>query len=768
MLNPSPLAPSSPSSPSSPSASSNAFSAPADHPVAAEAARPWLTLLTQSILEHVLDFLSLHDRVTLERRACHALSRSLQARAAVDGALMQVTDIWSATSLQARLGALPQSNLPAFGRAQVMAGMLARLPELPHGERWRAIEAVLDRLDTVSGATGPVLHALAACIADPVASGELDEPQWLRLAQAIAMVPLTVGARARVAALRRVVGPRPTQTARRLATTLLPDATRALAVARALPASEQRQGFEQLLCALMAGSRDHSTYAADWSALLAAAAGEIGRDAPFAARLFCALLTLLPGGRTASEYHGQAPSPDETFQRWTAVLNAAAALPGDTGFTVARASVRTATATLLSDPDRAEPAIASLLAHLQASQMETAQQLHVRAELIPCLPHAQQAPAWHALWDEVERRSLPSLAILLVHVQRWHPCDPVRAWRRAQTYCLTATAPTPEQRAALMCHAGLFCVPGTADAEAMFDGISELALRHHQLLPLVQWVAADDDQPADRILAVIWKLPPPVQARAFSQWLGLRGWVDELLPVPLPLARQLQAMGCWEELSEMAAAWTRRCSRMLETGPTLRPSAPHAALPELAKDMLDVLEASAPDARPPELLAELAQLTSGLWLQAGVAPPVDRVWDLIDRLDAPAVRTAMEALHRLKQAPRRLPGDDELPLGECWARPTLLRAAELVRTRFTAPERRRWLARLVEAEGRSGDFRPDVERNRFDAVRQALWRIATTLPGDAIDPLHDRIASWFSPAARDPSALGAWQQAAAQFDAYRR
>ncbi|WP_422648779.1 hypothetical protein [Cupriavidus sp. H18C1] len=736
--------------------------------MAAETPRPWLTLLPQSILEHVLDFLSLHDRVTLERKACHALTRSLRARAAVDGVLMQVTDIWSAASLQARLGALPQSNLPAFGRAQVMAGMLARLPELPHGERWRAIEAVVDRLDTVTGAAGPVLDALAACIADPLASGELDEPQWLRLAQAIAMVPLTVGARARVAAMRRAVGPRPTPWARRLATTLLPDAAHALAVARALLASEQRQGCEQLLCALMAGSRDHTAYAADWSALLAAAARESGRDAAFAARLFCALLTLLPGGRTASEYHGRAPSPDEALQRWSAVLHGAAALPGDAGFAVARAAIRTATATLLSDPDRAEPAIASLLAHLQASRMETAQQLHVRAELVPYLPGAQQAPAWHALWDEVERRSLPSLAIQLIHVQRWHPCDPVHAWRRAQAYCLTATAPAPEQRAALMCQAGIYCAPGTADAEAMFDAISELAVRHHQLLPLVQWVATDDDQPADRILSVIWKLPPPVQARAFAQWLGLRGWVDELLPVPLPLARRLQAMGCWEELSEMAAAWARRCSRLLETGPTLLPSPAYAALPELATDMLDVLEASAPAARPPELLAEVAQLTSGLWLQAAASPLIDRTWDLIDRLDAPAVRTAMETLYRLKQASRKLPGDDDLLLGECWARPTLLRAAELVRARFTAPERRRWLARLVEAEGRMGDFRPDVERNRFDAVRQALWRLATTLPADAVDASHDTIAAWFAPASRDPLHLDAWLQAAARFASYRR
>ncbi len=764
MLNPSPLAPSSPSSPSS----SNAFSAPAGHAVAAETARPWLTLLPQSILERVLDFLSLHDRVTLERKACHALSRSLRARAAVDGALMQVTDIWSAASLRAQLGVLPQSNLPAFGRAQVMAGMLSRLPELPRGERWSAIEAVLDRLDTVSGAAGPVLDALAACIADPLTSGELDEAQWMRLAQAVAMVPLAVGARARVAALRRAVGPRPTPSVRRLATTLLPDATRALAVARALPACEQRQGFEQLLCALMAGSRDHAAYAADWSALLAAAAGEIGRDAAFAARLFCALLTLLPGGRTASEYHGRAPSPEEALQRWSAVLHGAAALPGDAGFAVARAAIRTATATLLSDPERAEPAIASQLAHLKASRMQTAQQLHVRAELIPYLPPAQQVPAWHALWDEVERRSLPSLAMLLVHVQRWHPCDPVHAWRRAQDYCLTATAPTPEQRAALMCQAGLFCAPGTADAEAMFDAIGELALRHHQLLPLVQWVAIDDDQPADRILSVIWKLPPPVQARAFSQWLALRGWVDELLPVPLPLARQLQAIGCWEELGEMATAWTRRCSRLLETGPTLLPSAAHDALPELAADMLGVLEASAPAARPPELLAEVAQLTSGLWLQAAASPLIDRTWDLIDRLDAPAVRTAMEILYRLKQASRKLPGDGDLLLGECWARPTLLRAAELVRTRFTAPERRRWLARLVEAEGRMGDFRPDLERNRFDTVRQALWRIASALPREAIDAVHGTIAAWFAPASRDPSALRAWQQAAAQFDTYRR
>lgn len=754
---------------SSPSSPSNAFNAAADRAVATDTARPCLTLLPQSILEHVVGFLSLHDRVTLERKACRALSRSLQARAAVDGALMQVTDIWSATSLRAQLGALPQSNLSAFGRAQVMAGMLARVPELPHGERWSAIEAVVDRLDTVCGATGPVLDALATCIADPIATGELDEPRWMRLAQAIAMVPLTVGARARVAALRRTVEPRPAPWVRRLAATLLPDASRALAVARALPASEQRQGFEPLLCAVMASSRDHAAYAANWSALLAAAAGETGRDATFAARVFCALLTLLPGDRSASEYHRQSPSPDEALRCWVAVLNAAAALPGDAAFAVARASIRTATATLLSDPDRAEPAIASLLAHLHASQMETAQQLHVGAELIPHVPREQQAPAWHALWDEVERRSLPSLAILLVHILRRHPCDPVPAWRRARAYCLTSTAPTPEQRAALMCQAAIGREAGTADAEAMFSAIGELALRHHQFLPLLQWVATDDDQPADRILSVIWKLAPPAQARAFSQWLGLRGWVDELLPVPVPLARQLQAMGCWEALGEMATAWTRRCSRMLENGPTLLPSAAHAALPQLAADMLAVLEASAPAARPPELLAEIAQLTDGLWLRAGGAPaPIDRAWDLIDRLDAHAARTAMETLHRLKQASRKLPGDDTLALGKCWARPTLLRAAELVRTRFTAPERRRWLARLVQAEGRTGNFRPDLERNRFDAVRQALWRIATTLPVDAVDAVDVAIAAWFAPDSRDPLHLDAWLQAAAQFGAYRR
>lgn len=729
----------------------------------AETAPSRLTLLPQSILERVLDFLSLHDRIVLERKTSHALGQRLQACAAVDAALMRTTNLWTSTALQAQLDALPQANLPVFGRARAMAGMLARVPELPADERWSAIEAVLDRLDTVSGATGPVLDALAAYVADPSPSGALDAPKLMRLAQAVATVPLPASARARAAVLGQAVGPRSTAWGRGLAAMLLPDAASVLAVARALPAREQHPGLRHLLGAVMARSHDHRAYAAAWSALLAAASSEIGRDPALATRLFCALLARLPGSRTATQYHGEQPVPVESLQHWLSLLNAAAALPGDADFAIARASIHTARTTLLNDPDLAAAATASLLSHLAASRMDTAQQLHVRAELVPYLPPTQQGAAWHALWDEAERRSLPSLAILLVDILHWHPCDPVRGWQRAQAYCRTSAAPTPEQRAALMCQAGIHCAPGTAAAEAMFEAISELALRHHQFLPLLRWVAEEDDQPADRILSVIWKLPPSAQARAFSAWLPLRGWVDELLPVLLPLARQLQASGHWEELAEMAAAWVRRCCRMLENGPTLLPSAAHAALPELVADMLDVLAASGPAARTPALLAELAQLTGSLWLQTSASPLIDRTWDLIDQLDAQAARTVMEILHRLKQPSQKLLGDDDLLPGECWARPTLRRAAELVRTRFTVPERRRWLPRLIEAEGRLGNFRPDVERNRFDAVRQALWQCASTLPTEAVGAFHGALAAWFAAAARDPLHPDAWQQAAAQF-----
>ncbi|MBO4120903.1 hypothetical protein J5T34_09150, partial [Cupriavidus gilardii] len=726
------------------------------------------TLLPQSILDHVLQFLSLHDRVVLERKICHALSQRLQACAAADAALMLTTNIWTAAMLRTQLDALPQSDLPAVGRARAMAGMLARVPELPADERWSAIEAVLERLDTVSGALAPVMDALAAYIADPAGSGVLDEPKLLRLAQAVAMVPVATGARARIAVLGRAVGPQSTAWGRGLAAMLLPDAASALAVAHALPASEQLRGLGQLLAAVMARSHDHPAYAQAWSALLAAATAEIRRDAAFATRLFCALLARLPGGPTTAHYHGQPPSPDQSLQHWLSLLNAAAALPGDADLDVARASIHTAGATLLNDPDRAATATASLLAHLEASRMDAAQQLHVRAELVPYLPPPQQGPAWHALWDEAERRSLPSLALLLVNILHWHPCDPVRGWQRAQSYCLSSAAPTPEQRAALLCQAGIHCAPGTAIAETMFHAVSELALRHHQFLPLVRWVADEDDQPADRILSVIWRLPPAAQARAFSVWLDQRGWVDELLPELLPLARQLQAAGCWPELSEMAAAWALRCSRMLESGPTLLPCKAHAAMPQLTADMLGVLEDAPPASHTPQLLADMAQLTSDLWLQGNASTLIERAWNLIDRLDAQAVRTAMDTLHRRKQTSLKFLGDDDLLLGECWARPTLLRATELVRTRFTAPERRRWLARLVEAEGRMGDFRPDVERNRFDAVRQALWLTATALPTEAVDAVRPAIAPWFAPASRDPLHLEAWQQAAAQFRSYRR
>ncbi len=734
----------------------------------AETAPSRLTLLPQSILEHVLDFLSLHDRIVLERKTSRALGQRLQACAAVDAALMLTTNLWTSTALQGQLNALPQSNLPVFGRALAMAGMLARVAELPADQRWSAVEALLDRLDTVSGATGPVLDALAAYIADPAASGVLDEPKLVRLAQAVALVPLSAGARARIAVLGRAVGPQSTACGRGLAAMLLPDATSALSVAHALPASEQHHGWGQLLAAVMARSHDQQAYAQAWSALLAAAAAEIRRDAAFATRLFCALLARLPGSAATAQYHGQPPSADQSLQHWLSLLNAAAALPGNAGFDVARASIHTARNTLLNDPDHAATATASLLALLEASHMDAARQLHVRAELLPYLPPPQQGPAWHALWDEAERRSLPSLAILLVNILHWHPCDPVRGWQRAQAYCLSSAAPTPEQRAALMCQAGIHCAPGTAIAEAMFNAVSELALRHHQFLPLVRWVADEDDQPADRILSVIWKLPPAAQARAFSVWLEQRGWVDELLPELLPLARQLQAAGCWPQLSEMAAAWARRCSRMLESGPTLSPCKAHAALPQLTADMLGVLEAAAPASHTPQLLADMAKLTSNLWLQGGASTLVERTWNLFDRLDAQAVRTAMETLHRLKQESLRMLGDDDALLGECWARPTLLRATELVRTRFTAPERRRWLARLIEAEARMGHFRTDIERNRFDAVRQALWLTATALPSEAVDAVRSAIAPWFAPASRDPLHLEAWLQAAAQFRAYQR
>ncbi|NSX03476.1 hypothetical protein [Cupriavidus gilardii] len=733
--------------------------------VANETAPSRFTLLPQSILDHVLEFLSLHDRVVLERKICHPLSQRLQACAAADAAVMLTTNIWTAASLRAQLDGLPQSDLPAFGRARVMAGMLARVPELPTDERWSAIEAVLERLDTVSGALAPVMDALAAVLADLAAGLNPGPTQWARLAQAVASLPIAASARAIVAVLGRTAGPRSSPSSRQLAATLLPETLSPLSIARALPAAEQRKGTGQLLCGVMARADDEATFAAHWSALLAAAAGQIERDAAFAARVFCALLTLLPGGRTASAYYRSPPSAPTSLQHWRTVLGAAAALPGDAAFEVARSAVHTMQSAALDDPDCAAAATAAVLAHLQGSPMQIARQLQIRAELLPCLPPRQQAQAWRALWDQAEQHSLPSVAIALANILRLNPCDPVEGWRRVQNYCLNATAPTPAQRAALLWQASSQCAPGTAHAEALFDVASDLALRHHQFLPLVRWIYTDDDEPADRILSVIGKLPLVPQARAFAEWLPQRGWPDELLPRLLPLAQQLQSAGCWAELSELAAAWVVRCNDMVENGPKLLPSIPHAVLPQMAGDMLGVLETGVCASHTPKLLAGMAQLTCGLWLQSRAPELVDRAWDLIDRLDAQTVRSAMEMLYRLKQRPRGWPGDDTLLPSECWARPTLLRAAALVQARFTAAERRRWLPRLVEAEGRMGDFRPDVERGRFDAVRQAIWQIAATLPRDAIDSVYSRFAHWFKPAARDPQHLEAWLQASAKFAA---
>lgn len=738
------------------------------------AALSGLELLPAPVHDFILDLLPLQSRLCLERQVSKGLQTRLAQRARHDLALQRAANAWTDGELAAVLSdqpAQPFNGLPSPFRAAVLRTLIDRLPGLPRSRHNVGFRLLLEQtLRLPAPLQAAPLNALARCIDERAAVVDLDT--LLDCAARIAAEPLAQSARLRRAALALERRAKPCG----IASQLLPDASAALALARAFPPAEQAEALSICAAALARACASSEDAAAPWRALLQGVARD-ETDPMQRGRLIAELARCLPGidgphsffgidAATASQYSTLLLDtvfslPEDGPFHALACLLGAEAPPGP--FQYVRRTQRTE---LLDE----------IAQRMQAAALSVPQRLHLGAALLRFLP---DLATWDALWNAATRgKHAATLRLLSAVLPLCQPPAPdATRLLRLQSAAVHALELPPSARAALLKDAlyyGREAIDAAGLTASTLAGVAALARDHGEYGPLAQWAQQGQRAARHQVVRILQSLAPAQQVSAVRQWLHDGKWSDlEDLADLSALADPLAQTGHLAELADLArticdrgAQWTRGISQCA-FGPERRRRI-EAAARTLADDWIKRMEAI-PQCRRPATLAAAAlfahQLDVATDNDAGL---VQRAWALIERLDADDLRACLADLRPLRRLEEwSAPAQG---LQDHWPRSAVPLAARIVRTRLSGPERREWLAhllgRLWVLESERQAAAQAARQQRFDSARQATWDLAISLPRAQWSHAACYLAEWFATPPDATHERTPWEKARASFHAW--
>lgn len=744
---------------------------PPSEPVPQPATMSGLELLPAPVHDFILALLPPQSRLCLERQVSKGLQTRLERHARHDLALRRAANVWTVGELAAVLSdgsAQPFGGLPPASRAAVLGTLVGRLRGLPRSGHDAGFRLLLEQTLRLPAPlrTAP-LDTLESCIDERAAVVSLDT--LLDCVAMIAAEPLALSARLRRTALALENRAKPCG----IASQLLPDASAALALARAFPAAEQAEALSVGTAAFARACANDQDAAAPWRALLQCVARDEA-DPAQRGRLIAALAGCLPGIDGQHAFFGIDAA---TASRHSALLlDTVFSLPGDGPFHAIACLLGTEASPgpfqHVSRTQRTD-LLGDIAQRMQAAALTEPQRLHLRAALLRFVP---DLATWDTLWDAALRgehaETLRLLGSVLPICQSPAP-DPTRLLR-LQSVALDATALPPSTRSALLKEAlyyGRDAINASGLTESTLAGAAALARDHGEYGALARWAQAGRPAARRRVVKVIRGLAPAQQVSAVRQWLDDGRWsgLEDLVDLSA-LADPLAQTGHFGELADLVRTVCERGAKW--TGqwgcrPALRGRV-EAAGRILADYWIGQLEAI-PQCRRPATLAAAALFAHQLdAVTDHDAERVQRAWKLIEPLDADDLRLCLADLRPFRRLEKwTAPGQG---LQDRWPRSAVPLAAAIVRTRLSGPERREWLAhllgRLLALESERETAGQGGRQPRFDRARQAAWDLAISLPRAQWSYAVGYLAQWFAAPPDAPHERAPWEQARASFDAW--